>query len=52
MVHREAVRGMELIVVENPKKVQAVMDAMMTMVKLDGAALEKAYEAAYQTTAP
>ena len=27
-----------------PRKVQAVMDAMMTMVKLDVAALEKAYD--------
>lgn len=37
-------RFMELIADTNPKKVQAVMDAMMTMVKLDVAALEKAYE--------
>ena len=35
---------MELINDKNQKKVQAVMDAMMTMVKLDVAALEKAYE--------
>lgn len=39
-------RFMELIADKNPRKVQAVMDAMMTMVKLDVAALEKAYHAA------
>jgi predicted 3-demethylubiquinone-9 3-methyltransferase (glyoxalase superfamily) len=39
-------RFMELIADQNPKKVQAVMEAMMTMVKLDVAALEKAYDAA------
>jgi predicted 3-demethylubiquinone-9 3-methyltransferase (glyoxalase superfamily) len=39
-------RFMELIADSNPTKVQAVMDAMMTMVKLDVAALEKAYDAA------
>lgn len=39
-------RFMELIADENPRKVQAVMEAMMTMVKLDVAALEKAYDAA------
>jgi len=39
-------RFMELVADKNPKKVQAVMDAMMTMVKLDVAALEKAYAAA------
>lgn len=38
-------RFMELIADENPRKVQAVMEAMMTMVKLDVAALEKAYDA-------
>lgn len=37
-------RFMELINNQNPKKVQAVMDAMMKMVKLDVAALEKAFE--------
>ena len=37
---------MELIADKNPKKVQAVMEAMMAMVKLDVAALEKAYEEA------
>lgn len=37
-------RFMDLIGDENPKKVQAVMAAMMEMVKLDVAALEKAYE--------
>ena len=37
-------RFMELIADKDPKKVQAVMDAMMTMMKLDVAALEKAYE--------
>ena len=36
-------RFMELIRDQNPKKVQAVMDAMMKMVKLDVAALERAY---------
>lgn len=39
-------RFMELIADNNPRKVQAVMEAMMTMVKLDVAALEKAYDAA------
>jgi predicted 3-demethylubiquinone-9 3-methyltransferase (glyoxalase superfamily) len=39
-------RFMELIADENPKKVEAVMEAMMTMVKLDVAALERAYDAA------
>lgn len=36
-------RFMELISDDDPKKVQGVMDAMMTMVKLDVAALERAY---------
>lgn len=36
-------RFMELIADKNPKKVQAVMEAMMKMVKLDVEALEKAY---------
>jgi len=36
-------RFMELIADKNPKKVQAVMEAMMEMVKLDVAALERAY---------
>lgn len=39
-------RFMELIADTNPRKVQAVMDAMMTMVKLDVAALEAAYDGA------
>lgn len=39
-------RFTELIRDPDPKKVQAVMDAMMTMVKLDVAALERAYEEA------
>lgn len=39
-------RFMELIGDKNPKKVQAVMAAMMEMIKLDVAALEKAYETA------
>ena len=39
-------RFMELIADRNPAKVKAVMDAMMTMVKLDVAALEKAYHEA------
>lgn len=39
-------RFMELIADKNPHKVQAVMDAMMTMVKPDVAALEKAHDAA------
>jgi predicted 3-demethylubiquinone-9 3-methyltransferase (glyoxalase superfamily) len=39
-------RFTELISDQNAKKVQAVMDAMMTMVKLDVAALEKAYSQA------
>lgn len=37
-------RFMELISDKNPKKVQAVMDAMMKMVKLDIAVLESAYD--------
>ncbi|MEW5757310.1 MAG: VOC family protein [Pseudomonadota bacterium] len=39
-------RFMELIGDSNPKKVQAVMAAMMKMVKLDVAALERAYNEA------
>jgi predicted 3-demethylubiquinone-9 3-methyltransferase (glyoxalase superfamily) len=39
-------RFRELIADTDPKKVQAVMGAMMAMVKLDVAALEKAYDAA------
>jgi predicted 3-demethylubiquinone-9 3-methyltransferase (glyoxalase superfamily) len=39
-------RFMELVSDQNPKKVQAVMEAMMTMVKLDVAALERAYSQA------
>ena len=39
-------RFMELIADPNPRKVQGVMAAMMEMVKLDVAALEKAYEEA------
>lgn len=39
-------RFMELIADKNPRKVQAVMEAMMPMVKLDVEALEKAYDAA------
>lgn len=39
-------RFMELIADERPRKVQAVMAAMMEMVKLDVAALEKAYDEA------
>lgn len=37
-------RFMELINDTNPNKVQGVMEAMMTMVKLDVAALERAYK--------
>lgn len=37
-------RFMELISDENPQKVQAVMEAMMKMIKLDVADLEKAYD--------
>lgn len=36
-------RFMELISDNNPRKVQGVMEAMMKMVKLDVAALERAY---------
>ena len=39
-------RFMELIRDEDPRKVKAVMAAMMTMVKLDVAALERAYDEA------
>jgi predicted 3-demethylubiquinone-9 3-methyltransferase (glyoxalase superfamily) len=39
-------RFMELIRDEDPGKVKAVMDVMMTMVKLDVAELEKAYNEA------
>ena len=39
-------RFMELIRDKDPKKVKAVIAAMMTMVKLDVAALEKAYDEA------
>ena len=39
-------RFMELISDQNPEKVKAVMEAMMTMVKLDVAELERAYEQA------
>ncbi|HBN15258.1 MAG: hypothetical protein CMQ46_02720 [Gammaproteobacteria bacterium] len=39
-------RFMELINDANPEKVQAVMGAMMEMVKIDVAALEKAYNQA------
>ena len=44
-------RFMELISDKNQKKVQAVMEAMMKMVKLDVATLERAYDEAYQTKA-
>ena len=37
-------RFMELMNDDNPKKVQAVMEAMMKMVKLDVAELERAYD--------
>lgn len=39
-------RFMELISDDNPEKVQAVMAAMMEMIKLDVAGLEQAYAAA------
>ncbi len=39
-------RFTELIADANPKKVKAVMDAMMTMVKLDVAGLERAHNEA------
>lgn len=39
-------RFMELIADEDPKKVQAVMTAMLGMVKLDVAGLERAYDGA------
>ena len=39
-------RFTELIGDSDPKKVKAAMDAMMTMVKLDVAALERAYDEA------
>lgn len=39
-------RFMELIADSNPKKAQAVMDAMLKMIKLDLAALEKAFDEA------
>lgn len=37
-------RFMELIADKNPQKVQAVMNAMLSMIKLDVAALERAYD--------
>jgi hypothetical protein len=37
---------MQLIRDSDPRKVKAVMEAMMTMVKLDVAALERAYDEA------
>jgi hypothetical protein len=37
---------MELISANDPKKVQAVMEAMMKMVKLDVSVLERAYNSA------
>jgi hypothetical protein len=37
---------MELIRDKDPRRVNAVMEAMMTMVKLDVAALERAYNEA------
>ncbi|MFN0072155.1 MAG: VOC family protein [Chloroflexota bacterium] len=37
-------RFMQLIADENPEKVQAVMEAMMEMIKLDVAGLERAYD--------
>ena len=39
-------RFMELIADKNPKKVQAVMEAMLKMIKLDVATLERAYNEA------
>lgn len=39
-------RFVELIADKDPKRVQAVMDAMLGMVKLDVAALERAYDEA------
>jgi len=39
-------RFMQLIADPDPRKVKAVMEAMMTMVKLDVAALERAYDEA------
>ena len=39
-------RFMELIRDKNPKKVKAVVDAMLTMFKLDAAALERAHAGA------
>lgn len=39
-------RFTEMVADSNPKKVKAVMDAMMPMVKLDVAELERAYDAA------
>ena len=39
-------RFTELICARDPRKVKAVMEAMMTMVKLDVAALQKAYREA------
>jgi predicted 3-demethylubiquinone-9 3-methyltransferase (glyoxalase superfamily) len=39
-------RFMELMADKSPKKVKAVIDAMLTMVKLDVASLERAYDEA------
>jgi hypothetical protein len=41
-------RFIELIRDRDPRRVKAVMEAMMTMVKLDVAALERAYNEAWQ----
>ncbi len=37
---------MELVADENPKKVAAVMNAMLSMIKLDVAVLQRAYDEA------
>ena len=39
-------RFMELVADENPKKVAAVMNAMLSMIKLDVAVLQRAYDEA------
>ena len=45
-------RFIELVRDQDARKVKAVMEALMTMVKLDVFALERAYDEAYQCHTP